>query len=59
MTMTHSEKRDLAARLVIHADHVERIGGNHPAYRYPQLVVDLKAAATELRTGGELGDRKP
>ncbi len=51
--MTQQDRGDLAARLAIHADHVERIGEQHPPYRYPALVLDLRDAATELRDNGE------
>lgn len=54
--MTLQDRRDLAARLVIHADHVERIGADHPAYRYPALAKDLRDAAQVLRANGETID---
>lgn len=48
--MTEQQRRDLAARLVVHADTWERVGNNHTAFRDSRLVKDLRDAATELRT---------
>jgi hypothetical protein len=39
---------DLAIRLRTHADHMERIGKEHPAYAYPAAVKDMRDAADQL-----------
>jgi hypothetical protein len=46
--MTIHDKNDLAQRLLTHADHYERLGKEHPSWRYPQMVMDMRAAAREL-----------
>jgi len=46
--VTLEDRLDLATRLRTHADHYERLGETHPAWRYPQMLMDMREAARVL-----------
>ena len=48
MPLDSETRYELATRLKTHADHYERLGNQHPAWRYPAMVADMRLAANEL-----------